>query len=67
MRILMSRIKIPVPSNLNWYMLDFYAIFFLGIRPMVVHDHFKDNFKNNYLIFKLNYFICFSITASLVF
>jgi len=29
-----------------------------------VQDHSKDNFRNNYLIFKLNYFISFLMTSS---
>jgi hypothetical protein len=49
---------IVVTSNRNWYKRDFF-----GILCMVILDHFKDNFKNNYLIFKPNYFIYFLITA----
>jgi hypothetical protein len=30
-------------------------------------DHFKDNLKNNYLIFKPNYFISFLITTSILY
>jgi hypothetical protein len=47
-------------SNRNWYMGDFYEIF-----CMVVQDYSKDNLKNNYLIFKLNYLIFFLIIISL--
>jgi len=44
---------------------EIFVQYFFGIRRVVVHDHFKDNFKTNYLIFKPNYFIflknnCFS-------
>jgi hypothetical protein len=38
---------------------EIFVQYFFGIRRVVVHDHFKDNFKTNYLIFKPNYFIFF--------
>jgi hypothetical protein len=37
---------------------------FFGVLPMVMHWPFKNNLKNNYLIFKPNYFIFFLITIS---
>jgi hypothetical protein len=45
--------QILVTSNRNWYMGDFFW------NPSYMDDHSKDNLKNNYLIFKLNYFIIF--------
>jgi hypothetical protein len=41
-----------VMSNWNWYMGDFLKSF-----VWLSMDHSQDNFNNNYLIFKLNYFI----------
>jgi len=41
-----------VTSNQNWYMGDFLESFIWSSM-----DHSKDNLKNNYLIFKPNYFI----------
>jgi hypothetical protein len=46
-------LKNLVTSNWNWYMGDFLGIFSLELVPLLM-DHFKDNFRNNYLIFKLN-------------
>ncbi len=47
---------IPLRSNWNSYMGDFLESFVWSSM-----DHSKDNFKNNYLIFKPNYFISFFI------
>ncbi len=43
-----------VMSNQNWYLEDFLESFIWSFI-----DHSKDNFRNNYLIFKPNYFIFF--------
>ncbi len=50
---------ISVMSNRNWYMGIFLEFFVWS--PM---DHSKDNFINNYLIFKLKFFFYFLIMTS---
>jgi hypothetical protein len=47
-----------VTSNRNWYI---WGIFFWESLIWSFMDHSKGNFKNNYLIFKLNDFISFLI------
>jgi len=43
---------IPMTSNWNWYMGDFLKSFIWSSM-----DHSKEFFKDNYLIFKPNYFL----------
>jgi len=57
-----SSFLIPVTSNQNYYMGDFLESLIWSSM-----DHSKDNFRNNYLIFKLNYFISFLIIISRLF
>jgi hypothetical protein len=47
-------------NNQNWHAEDFLESFVWS--PM---DHSKYNFRNNYLIFKLNYFVFFLIITSI--
>jgi hypothetical protein len=53
-----------VTSNWNWYILG--AIFW---NILYVHsmNHSKDNSRNNYLIFKSNYFFFFLKKKTLLF
>jgi hypothetical protein len=51
-----------VRSNQNWDMGIFLEFFVSS--PM---DHSKDNFRYNYLIFKLNYFIYLRMTFLFLF
>jgi hypothetical protein len=50
---------ISVMSSQNWYMGIFLEFFVWSSM-----DHFKDNFRNKYLIFKLNYFFFLLILTS---
>jgi hypothetical protein len=54
--------QILVMSNWNWYMGDFFKSFIWSSM-----DHSKDNFRNNFLDFKPNYFNSFLIITSLFF
>jgi hypothetical protein len=48
--------KNSMTSNWKWYVRDFWKFFVWSSI-----NHFKDNFKKNYFIFKPNYFISFLI------
>jgi hypothetical protein len=58
---IVALLLILVMRNENWYMGDFLESFIWSSM-----DHSKDHFRNYYLIFKLNYFISFLITTSIL-
>jgi hypothetical protein len=55
MKVLIFK-KNSLTNNWNLYVRDFWEFFVWSSM-----DHSKDNFKDNYFIFKSNYFISFLI------